>query len=271
MPIRNMKNTVSQIQRRRAQEAGLTLIELLVVLAVLIALAGIVVPQLPNMLTRSHSAATSTNIPELNKTVQSFEQIYFKQPSNLDNLVVGTALVAYLPGGTAGLSTVALTAGTAAALNSAGISDLAGLEADASGVGATFSPTVNPYLTTNDVDLNPTTAPATWASVAQVPLAQIRAKVRPGAVTGDVYAIFGIGQKSELIGRTVSEAPIHFSDEPGQDAGTVYSRFGAIYKIANAAGALEKAEFVSVVAIHDDGIETAADVNGEFFAANRLN
>ena len=266
-----MKNTVSQIQRRRAQEAGLTLIELLVVLAVLIALAGIVVPQLPNMLTRSHSAAASTNIPELNKTVQSFEQIYFKQPSNLDNLVAGTALVPYLPGGTtgSGLTAVALTADTAAALNKAGISKLAGLASAAGGAG--FSPTVNPYLATADVDLNPSPAPSTWASVAQVPLAQIRAKVRPGAVTGDVYAIFGIGQKSELIGRTVSEAPIHFSDEAGQDAGTVYSRFGAIYKIANTAGALDKAEFGSVVAIHDDGIETAADVNGEFFAANRLN
>lgn len=269
MPIRNMKNTVSQIQRRRAQEAGLTLIELLVVLAVLIALAGIVVPQLPNMLTRSHSAAASTNIPELNKTVQSFEQIYFKQPSNLDNLTTGADLVPYLPGGTtqAGLSAVPLTAGTAAALNKAGISNLAGLAATAGGAG--FSPTVNPYLATADVNLNTATAPT--ASVAVVSLAQIQEKVRPGAVTGDVYAIFGIGQKSELIGRTVSEAPIHFSDEAGQDAGTVYSRFGAIYKIANTAGALEKAEFVSVVAIHDDGIETAADVNGEFFAANRLN
>jgi Tfp pilus assembly protein PilE len=263
-----MKNTVSQIQRRRAQEAGLTLIELLVVLAVLIALAGIVVPQLPNMLTRSHSAAASTNIPELNKTVQSFEQIYFKQPSNLDNLTAGTALVPYLPGGDGGLSTVALTADTAAALKNAGITGLAGLAATAAGAG--FSPTVNPYSGT-DVNLNPATAPTTWASVAQVPLAQIQAKVRPGALTGEVYAIFGIGQKSELIGRTVSEAPIHFSDEAGQDAGTVYSRFGAIYKIANATGALEKAEFVSVVAIHDEGIETAADVNGEFFAANRLN
>jgi Tfp pilus assembly protein PilE len=267
MPIRNMKNTVSQIQRRRAQEAGLTLIELLVVLAVLIALAGIVVPQLPNMLTRSHSAAASTNIPELNKTVQSFEQIYFKQPSNLDNLATDGALVAYLPGAGAGLSTITLTADTTAALTSAGISQLAGLEADASGVGATFSPTVNPYLVGEDVNLSATDD----AVVAGVPLAQIQAKVRPGAVDGDVYAIFGIGQKSELIGRTVSEAPIHFSDEAGQDAGTVYSRFGAIYKIANTAGALEKAEFVSVVAIHDDGIETAADVNGEFFAANRLN
>ena len=72
MPIRSMKIKVSQMNRRRAKEAGLTLIELLVVLAVLIALAGIVVPQLPNMLTRSHSAAASTNIPELNKSFQSF-------------------------------------------------------------------------------------------------------------------------------------------------------------------------------------------------------
>ena len=174
----------------------------------------------------------------------------------------------YLPGGTtgSGLSAVALTAGTAAALNKAGISVLAGLAATTGGAG--FSPTVNPYLATNDVDL--TTVPPT-ASVAQVPIAQIQAKVRPGADANDVYVIFGIGQKSELIGRTVSEAPIHFSDEADQDAGTVYSRFGAIYKISSAGVALEKAEFVSVVAIHDDGIETAADVNGEFFAANRLN
>jgi len=254
---------------RRFNPQGLTLIELLVVLVILIALAGILIPQLPNMLTRSHTAAASTNIPEANKAIQEFEQIYFKQPANLDNLVTGGALATYLPS-TTDLTATALTAGgTADALVNAGITSLAGLATATTG--ATFSPTFSPYDAANDVAL-------TTASTDQVAIATeatVESLLRPDAGTGDIYVAFGIGSKSELIGRTINEAPYHFGDTAGTRPDVVYARYVAIYKVADADAAntvtpLEAATFIGTLAIHPDGLANVADDLGEFFEANQL-
>ncbi len=250
---------------RRYNQKGLTLIELLVVLVILIALAGILIPQLPNMLTRAHTAAASTNIPEANKRIQEFEQIYFKQPANLDNLVNGVALVDYLPG-TTGLTATALTAGTRDALFNAGITSLAGLydtkaTLDTAGGNTTF----NPYDAAADLNLT-----AGTPSVAVATEATVEALLRPDGGAGDTYVALGIGQQSELIGRTTNEAPYHFGDAAGTGPDVVYARYLAIYKVANDGTALDKAIFIGVLAMHDDGLANGGDHVAEFFEANQL-
>src|SRR5208282_5533765 len=52
---------------RTPQRPGLTLIELIVVMMILIALAGLLIPMLPGMLTRAHTSTCSTNIGECDK------------------------------------------------------------------------------------------------------------------------------------------------------------------------------------------------------------
>jgi prepilin-type N-terminal cleavage/methylation domain-containing protein len=244
---------------RRYNQQGLTLIELLVVLVILIALAGILIPQLPNMLTRSHTAAAATNIPEANKRIQEFEQIYFKQPANFDNLVNGAALIDYLPS-TTGLTATALTAGTRGALFNAGITSLAGLDGTAAA-----SPTFDPYDVAADLDLS-----AGTPSVAIAAEATVEALLRPDAGAADAYVALGIGQKSELIGRTTNEAPYHFGDVAGSGPDAVYARYLAIYKVANDGTALDKAIFIGVLALHDDGLANSGDHVSEFFEANQL-
>lgn len=255
---------ITASQKRRYNQLGLTLIELLVVLVILIALAGILIPQLPNMLTRTHAAAGGTNIPEVNKRIQEFEQIYFKQPALLDNLVADgeATLVDYLPGGNAGgeIAPVVLTAGQADALVNAGIGNLAAL-LDTAPTNATF----NPY------DGNTNIVPATAVSVGSVTLAAVQRTLRPNAVAGDVFVAFGVGQRSELIGRTTNEAPYHFGEGPGENPAEVYARFIAVYKVTDAtAGDLERAQFVGVLSIHPDNVANSADHVGEFFETNEL-
>lgn len=257
---------------RRYNQQGLTLIELLVVLLILIALAGILIPQLPNMLTRAHTAAASTNIPEANKRIQEFEQIYFKQPANLDNLVSGTTLIDYLPGGTAqpGLTATALTADQEAALVSAGITSLSNLYGtNALLTSNSGTPTFTPYnVATPTVALDATTP--TGTSVAFVTEATAESLLRPDGGTGDAYVAFGIGQKSELIGRTTNEAPYHFGDTAGSGPDAIYARYLAVYKVANDGTALDKAIFIGVLAMHDDGLANGGDHVSEFFNANQL-
>jgi len=66
---------------------GLTLIELVVVLVVLVALAGILVPLLPNMITRSHAASGATSMQEATKAIQLFEAVNLRHPDGWDSLV----------------------------------------------------------------------------------------------------------------------------------------------------------------------------------------
>src|SRR5437667_192551 len=91
-----------RMRRKAAGRRGLTLIELIVVLVILVALAGILIPMLPNMLTRAHTATGASNNSEINKFVQTYEQLFQSYPTDLDNLAGTGAPVDYLPGVAAG-------------------------------------------------------------------------------------------------------------------------------------------------------------------------
>src|SRR6266446_306962 len=69
---------------------GLTLIELIVVLMVLVALAGILVPMLPSMLTRAHVAAHVTNVVEIAKAITTYQALNSGYPDQWDSLTDGT-------------------------------------------------------------------------------------------------------------------------------------------------------------------------------------
>lgn len=263
-----VSNILATRLARRTNNKGLTLIELLVVLVILIALAGILIPQLPNMITRTHAAAASTNIPEANKRIQEFEQIYFKQPAGYDNLCSNGALVDYLPSGGVGigLTATALTAGTANALVNAGITTLSGLYEDAAALEtAGGSATFDAYDPTYDITVSGSTDEVAFAAETTV-----EALLRPDAGASDAYVALGIGQKSELIGRTTNEAPYHFGEGPGSAPEEVYGRYLAIYKVADDGTALDKAIFIGALALHDDGLANVSHGIGEFFEANEL-
>lgn len=261
-----VSNILATRLARRTNNKGLTLIELLVVLVILIALAGILIPQLPNMLVRTHAAAGSTNITEVNKRIQEFEQVYFKQPAGLDNLVdAGTdALHTYVSAAGGELVALPLPAGTADPLIAVGIDTLAALETTPGH--ATFQNYATPVGVVTVAD---------GVDVASVTPAAVRRLLRPTALDDDIYVAFGVGQASEIIGRTANEAGYHFGEGPGENPEDRYARFAAVYKVAEDDGAgnsepLERAEFVGVVSIHDDSLANGSDHVAEFFETNEL-
>ena len=142
------QNRVKQTGRR-----GLTLLELVVVLAILVAIGGLVVPLLGNYLHRANIASCTVNIPEMDKWIQTYVNLYSSYPDRMDNLCVAAGgLASYVQTGAGGdygasFTAVDLTAGDAAALNDAGITTLCNIVEDA---GGDWNPTFWPY--NNDRD-----------------------------------------------------------------------------------------------------------------------
>src|SRR5687767_2231172 len=78
---------------------GLTLIELVVVMVILAAVAGIVLPLLPNMIARAHPTPCATNACEISKAIQTHEGLFLQYPDAFDSLTEPSgAIAAYVPG-----------------------------------------------------------------------------------------------------------------------------------------------------------------------------
>lgn len=240
---------------------GLTLVELVVVILVLVALAGIVIPMLPNMIGRAHTSTGATNIGEVNKAVLLYEQTQQSYPNDLDNLAGTSDPIDYLPGTNAGgqITQGALTASQSTALRNAGITRLAGLyPTRTSLLAADGTITFNPYDgTTANV-----AAGQNVAYVSEAAVEGLTGIVRdePGtAKTGDVYVIFGLGRRCSMIGKVISDPPTHFGENSESNAANVYSRIGLVFRVARGNGTatptpLDRAIFVGSVSMHDDGI-----------------
>jgi Tfp pilus assembly protein PilE len=264
---------------------GLTLIELVVVLTVLIALAAIVIPLLPNMLSRSHDASSATNVSEISKYVQTYNQLYFQYPNNLDNLVEpgGSSPLTTLAGGgnLAGqVQTQALTAAQATALNNIGITSVANVTGNAANGTANWSPTFFPYTTANpNLPANTTPIATTTPPTVAVLTGTTATGGTPTAGTGvaaavtklgvspsGTYVVFGFGIANSAIGQVVQECPVHFPDQATISPATTYQRYGLIFKVSDAAiPNFQNATFVGAVCLLDDGIESGNDhIQGYF-------
>lgn len=256
--MQNIEQKKTELARlKRKSKEGLTLLELVVVLTVLVALAGIVLPSLPNLLRQSHVAVCSTNIPELNKSVLIFSTLNTGQhPNRLDNLVDAAGALDGLPDGGADFGTNlgvgTLTEDEVESLAELGITEV--VIADWSG-----SPTFEAHNGT----------PAALDDTIEVLIASdlhIAEVMNAPAIPGSRFVVFGVGQQATIVGARaggIFEAPVHFSDEPGQDPNTAYSRYVLVYRVFDDDG--EPAEFVGASALHDDGLENVNEHIAEFF------
>jgi prepilin-type N-terminal cleavage/methylation domain-containing protein len=265
------------LRRRRNRTFGtlrraLTLIELVVVMVILAAVAGIVLPLLPNMTTRAHTSTSATNIGEVAKAIQTHETVYLAYPNNFDSLVTGTsgALAAYIPGNTGfDLTTVATTTATLAALNSAGITTMQQM-IDVPTTPGDFSPTFFPYGTdktaqTGTTGMTPITSGATLASITGAAANRLFAAPLTAS-----YAVFGVGTRTTMQGKTLQESPVHFSDEATGAPNLAYCRYGVVFQLTDAAGAaLSKARMIGIIAFHSDGVVSMNDHLAEYWQANK--
>jgi Tfp pilus assembly protein PilE len=248
--------------RRDAARHGLTLMELLVVLVILIGLAGILVPMLPSVLTRTHTATAATNMGEIARTIGTYQSLYgTPYPDGWDTLLDSTGAVAIFvqysqspnaPAGDSatgslmavgGLVTVyPLLAGDAAALSNGGINTLytfaTGPVGSATGPA---DPTFYPYgpvpgalpaSVSGGTIANPIAVPTGTKVAALSPVAIAQLGLNPNAN----YVIFGLGSYNSMVGRNMVNAPVHFSDDGAQAPTYYYARFGVIFKIGNYAG-----------------------------------
>lgn len=248
---------------------GLTLMELVVVMVILAALAGIVLPMLPGMTTRAHSSTSATNVGEVAKAIQTHQALYLSYPNNLDSLVSSSGtLVGYLPGATGGdLTTTTLTAETLGALVDAGISTTAQMIATPPAPVGDFSPTFFPYGTDKTVIPTSTTL-AVGTAVAS--LTGASANRLYGAPIGATYAVFGLGGRTSMQGKSLQEAPVHFADKSGEAPHLAYSRYGAVFQLTDGSGSpLEAARMIGICAFHGDGVVSLNDHLSEYWAANK--
>jgi len=240
-----------------ARQAGMTLIELTVVLLVLIGLAGLMIPYVTGFVGKTHDATGSSNIQQLGNALVRYESQFGSYPDNMDSLVVASGVgatvgsvidytMADVMGSDAAtayeitpllITVLAADNGTAAAdpevcgsLAKAGINSVTDMNlSTVAGFNATFSNsagTTNPMMYVNSMNTS------CAGTVAEISAAKVATALSIDT-TGKRYVAFGIGQGSQLVGRTLQEAPVHFAKNADMNASQAYNRFVAIFEVDN--------------------------------------
>ena len=234
-------------------QAGMTLIELTVVLLVLIGLAGLLIPYVTGFTQKTHDSTGTNNLAALNGNFARFQNEYMRDPDNLESLIQINAYTGTTNpdcNGTAAntiyckmmtttfWTPTALTGPMVMSLNSAGIQQV--LDNDPDTGNATFESTLATPRT-----LATTGFVATVAAVGGGTIASHLADAFGGQPeeydnadgnfdgTDNCYAYvgFGVGDGSELVGRTLNSAPIHFASNGDMGPVNKYNRFVVVYKV----------------------------------------
>jgi len=260
--------TLLRCRRGRHARRGLTLLELVLVMAILIALAGILVPLFPNMIARASTSSGATNQNEITKIVQLFQALYRGYPNNLDGMtttVVGvTGLASYVPDSTTTPTLTAQTlttqAGDLAALQAAGITQVCTMVE--SGAGAPdWNPTFVPYAVDPPV-------PVPLAGATEVAYLTAAAATRLFAITPATSGptsgyltcvVLGLGRNSTANGTVIDDAPVAVSTTWADNPDTKYCRFGLVFQVEDANGVLPTALFLGAVQFTENGVITLDD------------
>ncbi len=270
-------------QKRR--NAGFTLLELVVVMAVLVALASILVPLLPEYLGKANQSAAATNMGELEKAIMTFRSTYSRNPNHFDSMLTegGAAISKLLPGGgTNGmaangkLEARALTSGQASRLTREGIKMVYDIKDALEPDNREFHATLYPY-----VDSQGYGAGRTLATGQKVVMLARQSdgtynddthnfSVMPGVILNPEhdYAAFGIGKYCNLCGPdgVVKEAPVFGQHKQQSTPGDAYQRFLAIYDIGLPDTDTDRynAKFVGVIANGGKRLFSSGDIVGTY-------
>ena len=188
---------------------GLTLLELVVVLTILVALAGLLVPMVSNLLSVSTSAIGATNASEVEQIVQ----LYLSRPNGstldlLDNVVDSSGeLMSYVPtnvsSGTPDVGSFPLTAAAVTSLSSLGLQSVYQLVSSPGT--ATTTPAWNPTFFPYTPNANGLPTPHTLSTgmyVAQ--LSGLAAAQKFGVPSTGTYLVFGLGKYMRCPARTAA-------------------------------------------------------------------
>jgi len=243
-----------------ARQAGMTLIELTVVLLVLIGLAGLMIPYVAGFVGKTHDATGSNNIQGLNNAIARFEGEKGRYPKDMDSLIIGagatggsaidytmadnmsmTHMMAYgfapLDVSIASGTTVGEASAICGSLLKAGITDVRDMDASSlTGFNATFANSASAGSVSLGTLMPGSAACAgTVMGVTSAKVATAFSRTIDTSAGGDFenkkFVAFGIGQQSELVGRTMQEAPVHFAKNADMNASQAYNRFVSVFAV----------------------------------------
>ena len=253
-------NLVKPLTNRRA----FTLVELIVVLTILVGLAGVLIPAVTDMIARTNRSTAAINISEVAGAIQRYDAQFMTYPNNFDSLMFddgnglagGDDLNTLTAAFTAASADVTLTAGTLATLAAAGITSV-GYHAEDD---ATFDLPTPTALAAGDRLKGPLAA------------TQVALGLETTGLLGQ-YVFLGVGALSDMNGKTMIDAPVHFPRNATTNPETTYARFIAIFQITDGIATatfaegtpLTRAKFVGVVA--PDGLGLSAELDGYFHIA----
>ena len=271
------------IHRSPCKRSGLTLLELVVVLVILVGLAGIVIPLISNTLSLTRYSTTGANLQGLASVINSYQNKFGGYPDGWDQLTVGTALAAYLPGNTppaggAATGTVLQTYLTPVTLTAANVTTLfnGGIANVYPFVATPANPTFYPYGAAEStpgptpgstIYLPPTSVPiATGTTLAALTPAGAQLLNLPNTLgpplsaTMPTYIVLGLGSRNTMIPKTILDAPVAFADNAANGPNFQYCRFGVIFQVTDGTALnnpLQAAVMVGVVAFtNEQGIST---------------
>jgi len=232
-----------------ARQAGMTLIELTVVLLVLIGLAGLMIPYVGGFVSKTHDSANSDSLAAVNGAIQRYDVQFMGQPSDYDSLMdsdlingtgytklMGGAIEA--AGGGADESYLKTVTIDGKVLTNVGINKLMVMDNGTSD--ATFKATSGslPVVKGTDYKLAALNVAASCSSAAPMGCIKTDADLsailgHPVNTTANDYLALGVGQDTGMVGKTISEAPVHFAKTGAMSAANKYNRILAIYEVPN--------------------------------------
>ena len=247
----------TNLTRSQTSRHAFTLVELIVVLMILVGLAAILIPAITDMVGRTSRSSASSNIAEVSGAIQRYEAQYLGYPENLDSLMESFAgpvtVLGSLNTTLAGmLDNVSVTQNILDGLAAAGITRV-GRHANDAG---TFALTTSTALALSDTLQGLDTG------------SQVALGLETTGVAGK-YIVLGVGALSDMNGKTMVDAPVHFPRDSLNNPETVYSRFLAVFQVTDdSAVALERAKFVAVIAPDGSGLST--EMNSYFDIASNF-
>ncbi len=236
--------------RAATRRRGLTLLELAVVMAMLVALVGILVPLLPNLIYQAHTANGATNISELQKSLATYYTCNFTYPDGYDSLLLpaGTVPSSMMWMGSSvsnaikgALTPYTLTAADVRSLKAAGIATVYNMADTSTGASATFPGTVTPAVTlATGTKLLSVSTDLLTGNVQDSDGNYVCGLVSPAnADSTATYIALGVGANCTMVGAGnggVAEPPIRGTPNGSSDLNAKYGRYVAIFKVDSVNG-----------------------------------
>ncbi|MCA8953842.1 MAG: prepilin-type N-terminal cleavage/methylation domain-containing protein [Planctomycetes bacterium] len=221
---------------RRALQAGFTLVELVVVMAVLVVLAGLILPKLDTFKLKANKAAAASNIHGVARYITSFKAQKDVFPDEFDSLLdSGTPTNLYtsldpqctgsLPGNPTKLTTTTIVnADELRSLNRVGLVSLhhhdAAVEFKGNSAAGTAPSTLivgDTIATVNPIDPD-----------GQAIIEHFYPGTGGAVPAGKKLAVFGVGPRNKMINDILHEAPFYANT----DQNAYYNRFLAVFEFS---------------------------------------